>query len=269
MTISEFGSYKAYVRYRVAHLPKKGRGEFLRLAKKLGVHSSMISHVFKGDAQLTIEQGLKVASHYNLNSLETDYFLCMLQHERAGNTQTQEYFRIQLEKQKERFQDLSKRLETKKVLDEKDRSTFYSHWYYLGIQILTSIKGFHNPSSIAQHLRLPTETVMEVLEFLVQTGLCVRDGEDYKVGITRTYVERDSPLVSRHHTNWRLRVLQQFPNIQKDELVFTCPTTISKHDFVIIREKIARLIEDFDRIITPSKDEEFACFNVDWVKIKS
>jgi uncharacterized protein (TIGR02147 family) len=268
MNVFDFKSYKAYIRHRIEAMPKKGRGEYLKLARMLGVHSTMISHVFKGDAHLSIEQGIKVAGHYFLNGHETDYFVNLIQHERAGDEPTRKYFAAKLEDIKNKQLDLSERIDAGQVMDEKDQAVFYSHWYYLGIQILTSIPGFQDPAAIASHLRLPNEIVLEALEFLVRTGLCMRAGDGYKVGITRTYVKRDSPLVSRHHTNWRLRVMQQFPDIEDGELVYTCPTSISKDDFMFIRERIARFIEEFNKTIAPSKDEQFACLNLDWVKIR-
>lgn len=269
MNIFDFSDYKAYVNHRIAMLPKKGRGEYQKLAGLLGTHSSMISHVFKGEAHLSVEQALKIAGHYFLNELETDAFVTMIQKDRAGDRPTKAYFQQKLKNLHERHLDLSERVDSRQALSEADQSQFYSQWYYLGVQILTSIEGFQNPAAIAAHLRLPPERVLEALDFLVRTGLCVRSGEEYRVGITRTYVKRDSPLVSRHHANWRTRVLQQFPDIQNEELVFTCPTSISRRDFAQIREKIAQFIEDFNKTIAPSKDEEFACLNIDWVKIRA
>lgn len=268
MTIYDFDSYKAYINHRIQHLPRKGRGEYLKLAVVLGVHSSMVSHVFKGNAQISVEQGLKIAVHFYLNAMETDFLVALIHLERAADRPTQDYFREKLRVLRVKQLDLSERVDATQTLDEKDQATFYSHWYYLGVQILTSIPGFQNPAAIADQLRLPREKVLEALDFLVRTGLCIREGEEYKVGITRTYVKRDSPLVSRHHSNWRMRVMQQYPDIRNEELVFTCPTSISNHDFRMIREKLAQLIEDFNKTIAPSKDEEFACLNIDWVKIR-
>jgi len=268
MTLFEFDSYKLFLHFKINSLPKKGRGESLRLAIALSVHTTFVSHVLKRDSHFTIEQGLKVARHFSLNELETEYFINLIHLNRASDKPAQIFFEKQRLKLCERHKSLQERIPTQRTLSPLDQAKLYSQWYYLGIQILTAIDGFQNPNSIAAKLRLPQEAILEALQFLVETGLCIREGEKYRVGVTRTFVGRDSPLVTRHHTNWRLRVMQQFPDVPNDELVFTSPTSISRTDFALVREKLAQVIEDFSKIVGPSKDEEIACLNIDWVKIR-
>lgn len=268
MRIIDFKDYKAFIRDLIAEMPKRGRGQYLKLSKILGIHTSMTSHIFKGDAHLTVEQALLVAEEFGLNSLERDYFVNMVQIERAGNLKTRDYFEAQLKEKKVRFLNMSERIQNKTVLDEKDQAIFYSQWYFLAVQILTAIDGFHSSKAIAAHLDMKIDKVTQILEFLVRTGLCTFDGSRYGLGTAKTYISRDSLLVDRHHTNWRLRTMQQFHSITEEELIYTCPAGISKKDFVIIREEIARLIEKFNQIVDPSPAEELVCLNIDWVKIR-
>src|SRR5262249_2988453 len=154
--------------------------------------------------------GIKVANEFGLNSLEKEYFVDLIHLGRASDLATKDFYSDQIAKKRERFLNLSERIKTQKVLDQKDQAKFYSHWYYLGIQILTSMEGYQKPETIAEALKIPIQKVMEALDFLVQMGLCVFDGNAYTLGTSKTYVGRDSPLVARHHTNWRLRTMQQF-----------------------------------------------------------
>lgn len=241
----------------------------MRLSKLLNVNTSMITHIFKGDAQLTIEQALLVAEDIGLNSLEQDYFLNLVQIERAGNMSTKSYFEKKLKEKKEHFMKLSSRVENTVVIEEKDQATFYSHWYFSAIRLLTAIPQFQQPRPIATELGLSLRTVTGALEFLVRTNLCTFDGSRYRYGPAKTFLERDSVFVARHHANWRqLAMLKQTQPFEQD-FSFTCPTAISENDFMKIREEILRLIEKFYLIADPSPSEQLVCLNLDWFKIKS
>ena len=58
MVIFEFDSYKDYVKTHVESLPNGGRGEWGRIARAIGVNSTMVSQIFKGPKDLSIEQAL-------------------------------------------------------------------------------------------------------------------------------------------------------------------------------------------------------------------
>ncbi|WP_408099222.1 DUF4423 domain-containing protein [Peredibacter sp. HCB2-198] len=87
-------------------------------------------------------------------------------------------------------------------------------------------------------------------------------------GTQRTYLERSPPLLEKHHSNWRLRALNQFDSLSEEEMMFTSPMSISKKDFVKLREMLAEFIEKSSQIIRESPAKKVACLNIDffWVK---
>ncbi len=267
MKVFEFDNYKKFVREKIKSMPKGGHGQFLKVAKLLNIHTTMVTHIFKGDSNLSVEQGLKICEYFGLNALETEYFIDLIHLERSGNSDSKEFYKKQLSYKKVRAQNLSERIEVKKVLDEKDQAVFYSNWYYSGIRLLSDIQKFQSPDSIAERLKIPVGRVNEVLEFLISRGLCVEENGKVKVGQTRTFVGRESPLVSRHHINWRMKVMQGFDSIPNEHLVFTNPIVISEKDFEKIREKLIQFVEEFRKISDPSPSEQMCCLNIDWVKI--
>ena len=268
MKIIDYSDYKAYIRDLISSLPKRVRGQYLKLAGLLNVHSSMISYIFKGESELSIEQAVLVAEEYNLSTLEKDYFMTMVQKSRAGTVKARQYFDEQLKEKKKRFLNLQERVLNTTVLSEKDQAIFYSQWYFAAIHILTAVGGFDHPKIISEMLGIDIAKVIDALDFMARTGLCTFDGSRYSYGITKTYVGRDSHFVGRHHSNWRLKAMQGYDRLTHDELAYTCPTAISPEDFKKIREEIARLIEKFNQIVDPSPAEELVCLNIDWFKVK-
>jgi plasmid maintenance system antidote protein VapI len=92
MKIFEFAEYKTFVNQKIKSMPKGGHGQFLKIAKILNVHTTMVTHIFKGDSNLSIEQGLKLANYLGLNELETEYFVALINQARAANQDSRNFF---------------------------------------------------------------------------------------------------------------------------------------------------------------------------------
>jgi hypothetical protein len=84
--------------------------------------------------------------------------------------------------------------------------------------------------------------------------------------MSQNYVRASSPLVKRHHVNWRLKAIEHYEKLSDSELGFTAPLTISKKDFDIVREEILKFIQDLSKRVEKSDSEIVACLNIDWFK---
>jgi uncharacterized protein (TIGR02147 family) len=268
MNIFEFDNYKDLVRERIKTFPRRGHGQYLKIAKLLNIHTTMVTHIFKGDSNLSIEQALKISDYFAFSALEMDYFIALVQHERASNQQSRAYFAQQLSTLKSRALNLGERLKTKKTLTEHDQAIFYSAWYYSGIRLLCAIHEFRSAEAIADKIRLPLATVARAVEFLISTGLLREENGRFVVGETLTYIHRDSALVSKHHLNWRLRAIEQLDYIPEEDLVFTNSIAISEKDFLRIREEIVKLLETYKEIGDPSPSEQLCFLTIDWRKLR-
>jgi uncharacterized protein (TIGR02147 family) len=268
MNIFEFKDYKVFVRKELKSRPKAGHGQFLKIARTLGVHTTMVTHVFRGELHLNPEQSIGLADYFGLNELETEYFMMLVQFARAGNRRTKQYFETRISSLREKAQILHTRLEMKNSLDEKDQAVFYSSWLYSAIRLLSAIPKFQSRSAIAEELNLPLAKINRALEFLLSRGLCTERESKIEYGSVRTYVNHDSPLVVRHHVNWRMKAMEQLDRLPTSELAFTNPVVINEKDYVKIREEIIQLIERFKNISEPSPSVALYCLNIDWLKIR-
>lgn len=82
------------------------------------------------------------------------------------------------------------------------------------------------------------------------------------------HVPNESPLVVKHHTNWRLKAIQKMDKREQSELFFTAPMALSKKDFAIIREKFNVVIKETINIVKDSPSEELVCLNIDFFKFE-
>ena len=267
MNLFEYDNYKDFVRDHLKTMPRKGHGQYMRIAQVLDIHTTMVTHIFKGKTNLSVEQALKLAEYFAFSELKTDFFVLLVQLERASNNQSRHYFKKQMEILKSRALNLTERLEVKKNLDETDQSIFYSAWYYSAIRLLCAVDDFRSETSIAEKLGLPLSVVARAVEFLLKTGLLKNEGGRFEVGETLTYISRDSRFVNQHHLNWRLKAIEQLSNTSDEELAFTNSIAISKKDFLKIREELVRFLETYKKIGDPSPSEELCFLTVDWRKL--
>jgi uncharacterized protein (TIGR02147 family) len=264
MSIFDFNDYKEFVIHRIRNMPQQGRGQFRQIALHLRIHTTMVSQVFRGSRDLSPEQGCELAEYLGLSELEADYFLRLIEKNRAGTEKLRARLSKELAAIREKALQLQHRLPAGKKLDERDRAVFYSQWYYQAIRLLTSIPGAQKPEVIARSLNLPLGRVREVLAFLVAVGLCTETNDVYQMGAARTHIEKASPLASRHHTNWRLKAIEHFEHVGANELAFTAPMTLSESDASQVHKRLIEFIEWATALATQSSSESLYCFNVDW-----
>lgn len=268
MDLFEFKNYKQLILSHIQTLPKNGHGQFNRLAQHLRVHSTMISHIFNGDKNLTSDQAYGVCDYFGFTEIQTDYFLLLVEQDKAANHKLKNYYDKKLAEIRKKAQSVSEHLPQDHVFSEEDKATFYSQWYYSGVRLLSAIPEYRKIDAISDYFGLSKKKISEILEFLVRTGLCkVKNGE-FIYGPTRTHVEAESPLANRHHINWRLKAIEQLERMEPDELVFTSPVVIEKKDAIKIRKLILEFLQNADRAFEKSGSEELFCLNVDWVRIQ-
>lgn len=264
MSIFEFTDYKAYIRENLKKKPKKGHGEMLRLAEALSIHSTLVSQILKGSKNFTLEQAQGAAEYLGLIGLEADYFMNLVQLERAGTSKLKSYFKSQLEKQKAESLKLVKRVVRDHELTDEEKARFYSDWQYSAIRLLTSIPQYKTKDRLSEYLNLPATKVAEMLQFLVACGLCVEIDGVYDLGVQRTHLSDDSPFIKQHRLNWRVKALERLSHLSAEELMFVCPCSIREKDFAEFREELVELIKRFYERIKEPEAELLACLNIDW-----
>jgi uncharacterized protein (TIGR02147 family) len=267
MRIFDFLDYHQFLTEYMESLPHKGYGQLTKLAKALRANPSTVTLVLQGQKDFTPEQTYNLSEYLGLNDLEADYLLTLVNYKRAGTANLKAKLHRQLLSMKEQSQKLNVLMPPKKELSEEVRAIFYSQWYFSGIRILSSIDGFQNIERLAQRTQLPRAKVKQVVDFLVQNQLCSDANNEIKMGPMSTHIPAASPLVSRHHANWRQRSIASLDDIQEGEFFFTSPLSVKIKDSELIREILTKCVTDVFKIVDPSPCEEAYCFNIDWFKI--
>lgn len=261
--IFEFDSYRAYITDRL----KDKRGERVRLANHLGCQPAFITQVLTGIAHLSQEHGILINEFLQHNAFESDFFILLILYERAGNKKLQDYYQGKIDKlKKERF-NFGKQIDTNTELSESDKVNFYSNWYYSAIHVLTSIPDFNRAEGIAKYLNLDLKTTLQALEFLCKVGIVKLENGNYQVGSTRIHLDKASPLINRHHTNWRMRAINALDQTNQENFHYSMVTAIAKKDFTRIKDHIHTLLSQCEKIIKDSPEQEAYALNIDWFEL--
>lgn len=266
--IFDYHDYKKYFLQRIEAMPRGGRGQLQKLAAHLSVHPTLVSQVFRGPKNLTPEQACKAADYLGLTERESDYLLALVEHERAGNPPLRSYWKRRLDALREEDREVANRIAPARRISDEQRAEFYSSWEYSATRLATSIERLRTIDALAERLGLPPKRVAEIAEFLVKTGLCARKNGKLETGPSRTHLPADSPIVSRHHLNWRLKAIEAHPNLRKHELAFSAPVSIGKREREKVRAILLEAIEKVSDLVSGSDPEDVCCLNIDWFDLR-
>ncbi len=260
--------YRSVIRKWVAERPQKGRGEMKVIAELLRIPTSVWSQTLSGQREMNEDQAFLACDYFGFTELEREYFICLVQIERANNHEYKSHLKKKLISLKEKSQTLSTRLEHEKVLNEKDQAEFYSTWLYSAARLFCGIGAGKKLEDVCAEFNLDRERGVRIINFLVSVGLIVQENNLYKMGPARTHVGKSSPFVTKHHTNWRIRAIERSQNLKDNELMFTGPMSLSQKDFEILREQMIGLIRDVSARVKDSESEVLGCFNLDFFRMK-
>ena len=259
--------YRETIKNHLEGMAKGGHGQLKKLADHLRVNPTLVSQVMTGRKDFTVEQALSTAEFLGLSPIEKEAFVLMVQISRAGTHDLKFYFEEKLKLVREESQKIAKRVRIERELNDSEKIRFYSNWIYSVIRLSTSIDGLQTVETISEKLEIPRAKVTGILEFLVETGLCKKDGNLYSMGPSRTHIPAGSPMVTTHHRNWRFKALEKMESQNEEGLHYSVPMSISKKDAAQLKELLLKLISKSSDIVKPSKAEEVFCMNIDFFKV--
>lgn len=258
--------YKVYLLQAIALKPAGGHGFRSQLAIAANCKPAYISRILNQDAHLSLEQGEALNEILEHDSEEAEYFLLMLQHARAGTSK----LRARLEKRMQQIKDqraqLKNRVEKKKFLTVEDQNIYYSSWLFSAVHILLTIPEYSTAKAIMKKFNLSLERVQFFLGKLSDMNLIQLGNSKIQVIETSVYIPAESPLICKHHANWRLKSLENIFPADSKNLHITSVVSLSLEDVEKIREKLLAQFVEIKSIVKDSREEELYCLNLDFFK---
>ncbi len=265
--VFSYDDYRNYLRDLVAVKGEKSRGFWTEIARATGCQSSYVSRILAGSAHFSQEQTLRLCEHLLLSNHETEYFLGLVERQKAGTRELRNYYQKKLEAMRERNLNIEGRVKPSVTLAPEALATFYSQWYYLAIHVLLLNPNYRSTPSLAAALGLPLVTVEKVVRFLLEQKLAqTKDGE-LVTGEVHTHLGAESPFIKQHHSNWRIAAIESIRGENERDLHYSGVSSLSEEAVHSLRERMVAFIEDYVRTIKPTRDETLYAFNLDFFKL--
>lgn len=267
LSVYEYNSYKSYMK-KILGTSGESRGARSRLANFLNCQTGYISQVLSKDVHFSLEHSVKLNTFLEHDDEEAHFFMLLIQLERAGSIELKKYYQGQIKDILHERSEFKSRITEDGILSEKDHMIYYSQWYYSAIHVLVSINGFQTKAKIKERLNLESQTINTVLSFLELNKLVVNKKGIYNIGPSRIHLGKDSPIISKHHTNWRLQALKSLESDSSEvDLHYSSVMTLSKDDALKIKNILLNSVEQVEPILIASKEEDVFSMCIDLFKV--
>lgn len=256
-------NYKTALGLLIENYTEEKRGLQTRLAQAIGCQQAYISRVLSDKAEFNQEQAYAIANFFDLDQLEKKFFFCLVNYNRAGTEELKAYYKNQLDEVLSQKMILGLRINKDVVISDEIRSIYYSDWIYAAVHILTSIDDFQTVSSISKKLNYPSDKIVKTLDFLIQSGLVKKQNSVYQYHSGNLHLESDSPYIKNHHTNWRLKSIEDVSRGTAKSLHYSSVISCSEKDFQRIQDLMVDTVKKIREIVKNSKDEKIFCYTLD------
>lgn len=264
VSVYEFQDYKKFLLEWVKLQPNSGRGIYTRIADYLNTSNAALSQIMNGGRNLNSEQAIELAEFIKLNGSETDFFLILVEYDRAGSVKLKKHILEKIKKEQVKQNELIHRVPKDVTLTDDVRAVYYSSWLYTGIRNFIATSERLSLQEVSVRFNIKIEKLRQVMDFLIQHHLIVNQSGKLKVGPQKTHLESTSPWIIKHHQNWRFKSVEKMQNQDPNDLFYSAPMSLSASTAAKIRSQLPEIIKQIVSDVGDSKSEVIRCLNIDW-----
>lgn len=263
-TIYDFETYRDFLRYKLEVESEKW-GAKKRLAEHIGCSATFLSQVLNQQSDFSVEQIFRLSDFYQLSKDDRQFLILIHQKDRSATQEVKAYFLEEMKSVLEKRLNLSKRLDRKSTLNEKDRAIYYSSWLYMAVHFAVGFNGCESRIAIKELFKnIPFEKLEKILNFLISISLIKEEKNKLSTGTEFMWLENNSPWITKHHTSWRIKALEDLDKESPFDVHFSSLCTISKSDVLKIKNIFMDVIKKNSEIIKHSKEERMYVINIDF-----
>jgi len=266
-SVYDFMDYREYLK---SALPVSGaaRGARNRLAEALRCQKGFISQVLSGRAHFSLEHGVRICQFLKHDSSEEEFFLLLLHLGRAGSKNLEQFYIKRIQTIIENRKQIKERVRGKSDLSEAEQMTYYSSWHFTAVHMCLMIAELRTKSAMSAFLGISMDAIGRVLDFFLSSGLAKQAGDQFMVGPARIHLPADSPLVSKHHANWRMRAIESLDRQRSGDLHYSLVMSLSETAAETIRALLLSTIQNAEPILKEAADETVYVMNMDLFSLR-
>ncbi len=266
--IYDFCDYREYIELKLRR-PEYGRGAKAQLAEHLGCQPSFVSQVLKDKSTFSLEQAFKLNRFFKHNALEQEYFMVLVEWDRAGTLELKKYF----QSKREALVEKSKLIENQMSYDElsqEDAIAYFNNFHHVQIRNLIDIPALKNKKNLQKHMGITVKDFDTALGFLKEKGLVIENEQgELLQGQTRIHIKKESPLAKYANITARMQIIKKYDEIGYDSLNYGSYMTLPKKSFEEFKKRFVALIVDLNNHLEEEPEAEMmAALIVDFMEIK-
>lgn len=266
-TVFDFDNYKAYLSALWGGDGAR-TGVKQKAAKSMNCHTAYVSQVLNHHAHFSLEQAQKLNEFLGHSEEQAHFFLLLVQFNRAGTQELKSYFKKQIDEIRQHRRHVLSRVALEKNLTDADRLKYYERWIPLAIHVAISVPELQTREALSTYFGIPISIVQSTLDFLIGIGAAKEERGRYSVSVTNLHLGHNSPLILRHHTNWRLQAMKALDKDAPQNMHYSVVYSLSLEDAEKLRKKFIDLIEENLKVVAPSKEEAVFCNVIDFFELK-
>ncbi|MFZ3228773.1 MAG: TIGR02147 family protein [Pseudobdellovibrio sp.] len=264
--IYSFDDYKTYLKATLEQA-EASWGAISRMADAAGCQRSYLSRCLNAEIHLTLDHAYSIAQFLKLSESEEDYFMNLVEKDRAATATYRQKIIQKLNKIKQEQEDLERIAKRPRIALGEKEVFYYSSWLATALHIIVSIPKFQNVKSIAEHLQIDSNSVEMCLTQLEEMGLVKKDQKKWTFNSSELHVPKNSPLVHMHHNNWRQKAILDSQKANPESIHYTVVQSLDKKAYDEIKARTLKMISEITKIAGPSPSEELICFTCDFFKV--
>lgn len=263
LQIYNFDSYRKFL--VCAAQSEIDRGSKGRLAKAAACNPSWMTKVLGEEAHLTPDQAFGVCAYLGFSESETDYFMGLVELERAATPALHKRIQRKLNELKIKTRNLGTSIKSDAELTLEQRTLYYSSWVYPALHVASLIPNL-SIEDISSRLGLSSIITNQTLLNLKEMGLVSKQPGRWCSTSKNIHLDSTDPLASGAHRNWRSQTIHhlQIQNTNAQGLHYSAIHALSKNDIETIRTLLKDAILDCRKIIDRSSTETLGILCMDW-----
>ena len=267
MEIFGFSDYRDYMKFRI-DTADEGRGYQKKLAAAAGCQSSYVSQVLSCQANLTLEQSIGMCAFWDFDEDEIEFYLTLVQNERAGNIRLREHLLEKMEVLRTKRRTLSNLFQDVTAITSGQELEYYSTWYFPVIHTMVAIPEFRLAKNIAQQLNLSEDVVDNALDTLARMKLVESTPNGWINTARSIHLKSSSPLNYAYHDNIRTMANRSMQQAQPGENIhYSAIYSLSKKDFDSLKQQMIAMLEETRSVVIKSKEEAAVVFALDFFRV--
>lgn len=261
-----FKTHFDYLRHKLN--PRNSqRGIKAKVAEFLRIQPAFLSQVLAEKFSLSLEQADLANQFFDHSKEEAEFFLLLVSCDRAGTESLKKHFESQIQLLLKKRLLVVERLGRKSEISDETKGVYYASWLYAATHVACTISALQTRQAIAKHFHIPVELAGKILDFLMEQNLLTKNAEKYSTTQSWIRLDKESPHIIKHHTNWRQKAIQNLELQTNEDLHYSGVFSMDRKTALKIQDQFLNFIQQQLKMIESAKEEELYVFNGDFFSL--